>query len=973
MRTKQWLRGFLRLDATREQENIAQASIDLQEDTVLAALELLDRESGVLLADEVGMGKTYQALGLLACMLEGKKDARCIVVTPRPVLNEQWLRVANRFRDMGFYPFPEGSIAKIDHLVDLPAACQEHAVVFTPINVFTSSRSYWERGALLRIWFQQRHLPGPTRAAIRRRLEDGDLQVKEHNWFLKKRVESFTSPSEATFRRIDGDGDAGLDNLLDQGIDAFRNKWAVQRAFSRARYHLVGSLLPNFDLVVVDEAHKLKNPWTVQSQAVSLVLNRRFDKAVFLTATPFQLGVSELRRVFEIFGRARAVRSGFAADVEDLFDGIRSYQDAYNRFEAAWKFVDEDQASSFSSWYDENRDRPDMDFDSVEDPNVLSLARMAVELRHLKESRVERGFRRWTIRNLKPGKRERRNEIPVPLPPTDRSMIPILLYQRLLEARARSGRQTHIAAAQTNIASSFQAARGGALLSDEHGTAEVREYQNIVRQVLEHNTEQHPKVERVVDEIFQAGDRDEKSLVFCERNATIRALRERVEAQWMDRQLRLWRKHYRKATPEGIFGISSGEGRILGEFQKLANRFTKAQDSLTLGLRESYPFTLFVPPGESNLPADLWKEKESLLEDANQILSAQLTSGTSATRPDYRIARRCIDQAVARWFEKNRPEVFDCWDDISPKKGLARALLASDFMYIGLDGVADPEEVEMRGRADTPPQWTISDTIFSAVLSRGRPSIWFPFREKLARFEPALRVLIVDAVRFYLTRREVPFLVELRGKARKTGATSLMIRNKLESNWNDPAWAWKQKVEEFLDYLPRLGPTEQKEVLDDALREGRFVQTTLDAGSRTRRQNAFNTPFYPMVLLGNQTMQEGLDLHRSCRRVVHHDLRWNPADLEQRTGRVDRHGSLSEKLQATPPGEDWQIHVHYPLLERSSDPRQYHVVKEREKWLNFLLGRPPEAGIDDSNYAGWIPLPVALAEDLRVDLSPDRA
>ena len=46
-----------------------------------------------------------------------------------------------------------------------------------------------------------------------------------------------------------------------------------------------------------------------------------------------------------------------------------------------------------------------------------------------------------------------------------------------------------------------------------------------------------------------------------------------------------------------------------------------------------------------------------------------------------------------------------------------------------------------------------------------------------------------------------------------------------------------------------------------------------------------------MVLIANEVMQEGLDLHRSCRRVVHHDLPWNPAQLEQRVGRVDRLGS----------------------------------------------------------------------------------
>ena len=975
MRTRKWLRGFLDLGATRDEENIAAASIELQEDTVLSALNILDTEPGVLLADEVGMGKTYEALGLLACVMESNPDARCIVVTPRPVLNQQWYRVANRFRDKGLYFFGPDALAKVDRIVDLPDACRKHSVVFAPINIFTSERSSWERGALLRLWFQTRCLAGPTRGAIRRRIEDADLQLQDdsYNSIIGRPVESFATPPEEAFRRPDGDGDPGLDDLFDQGLDAFLSKWAVQRALSRARYYLIASVLPRFDLLVVDEAHKFKNPWTVQSRAISQILNRHFEKALFLTATPFQLGVSELRRVFEIFGRARTVRTGFQNHVDELFEGIRSYQESYNQFESAWKYVDERQARAFAEWYEAARDLPSPGFESVDDPNVLSLAHTALELRRLKGSQVERGFRRWTVRSLKPGKQERRAERQHVVSSSNQATIPILLYQRLIEERQRSGRQTHIAAAQTNIASSFEATRQGALLTDTDRSVKVRAYQELVHQVLDLSMGCHPKIEEVVGEIFQAGQGSEKVLVFCERIATIQALKTRLQDRWMEHQLQLWRRVYSNGTQESIFGISTEGQRKLGEFQKLALRFTKAQDQLTLTLRESYPFTLFVPRDEDDLPKALWSSRDDILQEANRILGVQLTSGTSALRTDYRIARRCIDQAVARWFEKNRPNVFRHWDDVSPKANLPESLLHKDYIHIGLDGIEDPEEREMRGKADTSPQWAISDSVFKAVLRRGRPSIWFPFRERLAGFTPEMRVLIVDAVRFYLTRREVPFLLELLRNAGGRHATSAKIRRTLEGWWKKPACHWRVEVREFLEYMPRLGTSEQREVLDDALKEGHFVQSTLDAGSRSRRQNAFNTPFYPMVLIGNQTMQEGLDLHRSCRRVIHHDLRWNPADIEQRTGRVDRHGSLSEKIQATSPGEDWQIHISYPLLDRSSDPHQYRVVKEREKWLNFLLGRPPEAGVDDLDGEAWIPLPRLLAEDLRVNLAPERS
>ena len=70
------------------------------------------------------------------------------------------------------------------------------------------------------------------------------------------------------------------------------------------------------------------------------------------------------------------------------------------------------------------------------------------------------------------------------------------------------------------------------------------------------------------------------------------------------------------------------------------------------------------------------------------------------------------------------------------------------------------------------------------------------------------------------------------------------------------------------------------------------VLVTGDSGiDRDAVFNGFNTPLLPDILVCTQVGQEGIDLHRHCRHVVHYDLGWNPATLEQRTGRTDRLGS----------------------------------------------------------------------------------
>lgn len=68
--------------------------------------------------------------------------------------------------------------------------------------------------------------------------------------------------------------------------------------------------------------------------------------------------------------------------------------------------------------------------------------------------------------------------------------------------------------------------------------------------------------------------------------------------------------------------------------------------------------------------------------------------------------------------------------------------------------------------------------------------------------------------------------------------------------------------------------------------------TREDDGKVTREdqvRNAFNSPFRPFILASTSVGQEGLDFHLYCRAVYHWNLPSNPVDLEQREGRVHRY------------------------------------------------------------------------------------
>ncbi len=50
------------------------------------------------------------------------------------------------------------------------------------------------------------------------------------------------------------------------------------------------------------------------------------------------------------------------------------------------------------------------------------------------------------------------------------------------------------------------------------------------------------------------------------------------------------------------------------------------------------------------------------------------------------------------------------------------------------------------------------------------------------------------------------------------------------------------------------------------------------------------------ILLATDAASEGIDLQNHCHRLVHFEIPWNPNRMEQRNGRIDRHGQRRDPL-----------------------------------------------------------------------------
>lgn len=53
------------------------------------------------------------------------------------------------------------------------------------------------------------------------------------------------------------------------------------------------------------------------------------------------------------------------------------------------------------------------------------------------------------------------------------------------------------------------------------------------------------------------------------------------------------------------------------------------------------------------------------------------------------------------------------------------------------------------------------------------------------------------------------------------------------------------------------------------------------------------------ILVATDSASEGINLQRYCHRILHWEIPWNPNRLEQRNGRVDRHGQRADRVEVT--------------------------------------------------------------------------
>ncbi len=138
-------------------------------------------------------------------------------------------------------------------------------------------------------------------------------------------------------------------------------------------------------------------------------------------------------------------------------------------------------------------------------------------------------------------------------------------------------------------------------------------------------------------------------------------------------------------------------------------------------------------------------------------------------------------------------------------------------------------------------------------------------------------------------------------------ATHSLITNLLREGG---AWRSDERLVIFTEYKTTLDYLLRRLREDFGDDDERFLCLFggMDELQRGEIKDAFNDPDAKVrVLLATDAAAEGLNLQSSARYLLHFDCPWNPARLEQRNGRLDRHGQARDVL------------VHHFVSEQNAD------------------------------------------------------
>ncbi|MFB6373680.1 MAG: DEAD/DEAH box helicase, partial [Bradymonadaceae bacterium] len=906
-------------------------------------------EHGVAyLADEVGMGKTYQALGVAALVWAADPSARILVVAPSKAVQQSWEKTWNTFVRQKLCEYDNRLADSLHHRPVHPACFCDNLVEFgkdvvdnprrlflTRISSFSSVRTSLNARGSCEAGTELKGDEGPTPREIEEYLDDYGLYVPED---AMDPAENFKACETGTTLRD------GLDTEL-------RDSTPINVEIARQ----MRALLPSFDLVILDEGHKMRNRGSnIMTRVFSTLLGFRhagddgersggeMPRLLSMSATPAHTHKKDIFRVFGFRDPEAPGQSSAPEPEQERYVGRR--------------MVRRLRLLSGRSKYDYRReegravlhaDDDGTDVLSEKEQTHAELVLALVQKRLAHAFGDERSDLNTTI---KTGFLETFESFEDPQ-----------------EAHREIEEGSH-----TDIDSSDQPPDWWVL----HGLA-----RQFAEQFEGGEMPPHPKlaaVERFVRESATA-DEPEKLLLFVRRRASVRELARRIASVYDDCILEQLEAAYSDGAETG--DEDSERFESAEEFQRYVHRtflgdpgpgevdelleaaateddevvrhsrilaaFRSKSDTEKAGygfrnrFRDEGGLSGFFAENRLRFVWDVYRSElsarwtsyeafvDSLLDGATRTGFSELLAGgqESPVRDGQGNLKRELLRAIVhtrlleRAVEETNGEVrriCEVCRDLVVKRHQA-----SDAFDEGLDLMDNAQEDSSTG---------LHETVGDIVRHH---SVWDRLRERAADpesegFEGPLADLLMDRERpsekglaDVMERRDAILDVLDKNLRMSVGIVDLFVAydRTIRGEGGRQSGYAETMAEEFADWLAagstirarRLGyrMNETVRIFDQLARQvgvsedGWFedkvwsdfeqqepVQDVMGgSSSRSRVISQFNSPFFPDFVATTSVFREGVDLHLSCQRVWQYGLPHSPGDLEQQSGRIDRYFS----------------------------------------------------------------------------------
>lgn len=935
-----------------------------------AIYSILCREGVAYLADEVGMGKTYQALGVVALTWLVDPSARVLVITPRKAVQQKWHRDYRNFVSTNVEiadrrlkdPFLQQAVHPrcfCDNLIELgQELCRDPRRLF-----MTRLSSYSWVARSLGV------------------LDSGETSTGREIAEALRGKGLFVEPDAEHL-------DETFEGSTEQNVEVARQ---------------MAQLLPEFDLVVVDEAQKLRNkgsnirtqvlntllgfyPWTDPSEVEPNTESP--PRLLLLSATPAHRSEDDIYRQLSYASvEALPAAERPSAERQEYLDRVM-----VRRLRKLAGHSKYDYRREKPVVWDRDQTSPDRIVDELFLANVQRELQSALD-RDSVGAQLEIGFLE-TFESYEPS-----------------DLDEATADDEKMEGEATGS--THYEAEDDSVAPDHR----------------------VLNEIAEKFAEQtgdclppHPK-QRLVDEVardsFEA-DRPQKLLIFVRRLASVRELTRRIceiydevtlerlsEQIGPERIRERVEPHFdfdRFETPEQFRTYAD---IVLGTELEDANLAAADEDrdddsvaqSEVLAVMGSSPDE--TTPGEKllrRLVADkslasifeenfirfLFRQLESASfrdgayrEFCREVCNARVRSTFNRILAEDRAAaERGEDSHYFRTnlsanFSRIRALLYELAiqraDELYPDEPIVSELLRIHREIHGakhqLDDDAEPE----RGFPEYIDEFLEHRSFWDLAFERdedlrltgllrgeepygGEPGSWLEYREFIKRIvEKNIRVS--DAVLHLFVAYD-----------RAGGANPERVAHELaEIVFSSEGVRTRHRIEDLIEQGPALeklagGRLSSDESLYAETRWKDFdrQQPALGAmGSTSSRYPVivkFNAPFFPDFVVATDVFREGVDLHMSCRRVWHFGMVANPGDVEQRSGRIDRyfskvHRTLQEENDTTTDDPEGQVHIGYPYLARTIDEQQVTRVLKRKLEVQPVMDKG-----------------LSVSEDIRLDL-----